>query len=71
MKQLSRPELVDNETAAKILTLSPQTLNGWRHRGQGPKFVKLGRAVRYRLRDLEEFIGGPISWIPETDQATE
>jgi predicted site-specific integrase-resolvase len=31
------------------------TLEQWRWNGKGPKYTKLGRCVRYRDEDLEEF----------------
>lgn len=49
-KFLNTPE------AAKYLGLQPATLEAWRCRGGGPRFVKLGRAVRYRWADLHEYI---------------
>jgi len=45
------------ETAQK-LRIQPCTLEAWRCRGGGPVFVKFGRAVRYRLSDLEAFVNG-------------
>ena len=42
--------------AADYLGLSKNTLNRWRHTGDGPRFVKLGRAVRYRREDLDEWV---------------
>ncbi len=44
------------DEAAAFLNLSNRTLQAWRVRGCGPKFRKLGRAVRYRLEDLETFV---------------
>jgi hypothetical protein len=44
--------------AADFLCLSPRTLQGWRLEGTGPRFVRAGRAIRYRRRDL-------IAWIDE------
>jgi excisionase family DNA binding protein len=42
---------------AEILGLAENTLEIWRHRGGiGPKFLKFGRAVRYRRSDLESWI---------------
>lgn len=41
---------------AKFLSVEKNTLEIWRHRGTGPKFVKFGRAVRYRLGDLQDYI---------------
>ena len=49
-------ELINEEQASAILNVSPRTLQDWRVRGCGPKFRKLGRAVRYRLEDLETFV---------------
>lgn len=35
--------------------IPPGTLAQWRHAGNGPTYLKLGGAVRYRLRDVEAF----------------
>lgn len=42
--------------AARLLGCSHRTLEDWRLRGNGPRFLKLGRAVRYRMADLAEFM---------------
>ena len=42
--------------AASRLGLKVATLRAWRHRGRGPAFVRLGRAVRYLSNDLDEFL---------------
>jgi excisionase family DNA binding protein len=44
---------LDTRQAAKLLQLSHRTLERWRLEGQGPVFVKMGGAVRYRMADLE------------------
>ena len=44
------------EQAAQYLALSTSTLNKWRCYGTGPKFLKLGRAVRYRRLDLDAWL---------------
>jgi excisionase family DNA binding protein len=41
--------------AARYLGLSHRTLEDWRQTGGGPRFLKLGRAVRYRIRELDQF----------------
>lgn len=46
--------LVEND-AAKVLGLAVATLQKYRVTGGGPAFMKLGRAVRYDPRDLEEW----------------
>ena len=35
--------------------MSVRTLERWRWLGQGPRFMKLGGRVAYRLQDIEEF----------------
>ncbi len=32
---------------------SPRTLEQWRYLGRGPRYVKIGHLVRYRLEDVE------------------
>lgn len=49
-------ELMDEGQAAVVLKVSPRTLQAWRVRGCGPTFIKVGRLVRYRLKDLQELV---------------
>ena len=49
--------LLRQEEAAAILNLTPRCLENWRHRGEGPKFIRIsGRCIRYRQSDLEAWI---------------
>ena len=49
--------LIPAAPAPDYLGVQRQTLARWRHEGQGPKFVKLGRRlVAYRAGDLREWI---------------
>ncbi len=41
--------------AAEFLQLSESWLNKARISGDGPRFIKMGRSVRYSLQALEEF----------------
>lgn len=41
---------------AELLGLSVATLRAWRHRGRGPRFLRLGRSVRYLPSDLADFV---------------
>lgn len=52
----SPSELLDSKEAASFLRVTPRTLRNWRHRGDGPPYIKLGRAVRYTKKDLEDWI---------------
>ena len=50
----SRMTLTDIEVARR-LGVSRFTLRAWRLKGHGPKFLKMGRAVRYRPEDVDEY----------------
>jgi predicted DNA-binding transcriptional regulator AlpA len=49
-------ELLTSDESAHVLRLSPSTMEAWRLRGKGPKFLKLGRRVLYKRSSLEEFM---------------
>ena len=50
-------QLVRQEEAAARLSVSPRCMENWRHRGEGPKFVRISaRCIRYRKSDLTLFI---------------
>jgi Helix-turn-helix domain len=53
-------KLLTQEEAATFLNLRPKTLARWRWLGKGPRFIKLGHAVRYTERDLIAFIQAGI-----------
>lgn len=38
--------------------ISEHTLATWRTKGIGPRYLKVGSAVRYRLADVEDWIAG-------------
>jgi predicted DNA-binding transcriptional regulator AlpA len=46
--------LTDVEVAAR-LGVSRFTVRSWRLKGLGPRFMKMGRAVRYRPEDVREY----------------
>jgi predicted DNA-binding transcriptional regulator AlpA len=48
--------LMDVRQAAQRLHLSTSTLNKLRLVGGGPRFIKLGRAVRYEDQAISEWI---------------
>jgi hypothetical protein len=56
LRDIAHDRLLTEAQAADFLSLSIRTLQCWRVRGGGPSFVRCGRAIRYRLRDL-------LSWI--------
>jgi len=38
--------------------MAVSTLNKWRCCGGGPVFIKMGRSVRYRIKDLNDYVEG-------------
>jgi hypothetical protein len=46
----------DTVSAAPLLGVKPGTLEVWRCKGIGPRFVKSGSRVVYRLRDINEYL---------------
>jgi hypothetical protein len=46
--------------------LAVATLRAWRHRNKGPKFHRFGRAVRYLISDLEDFVSRSIVMTNDT-----
>jgi hypothetical protein len=53
-------ELLDPKEAARELKCSDSTLAKKRLSGAGPRFVKIGALVRYRRRDLLDYIANNI-----------
>jgi len=47
---------VKSTVAAEMLGLSRGTLANWRAEGRGPRYIKLGRDVLYRVSDLEAWL---------------
>lgn len=49
--------LLIETAAAAFIGFTPRTLQAWRVRGGGPRFIKIStRAIRYRKRDLIHWI---------------
>ncbi len=54
---ISKSQLLTTEEAAEFLGLAAPTLVVWRSvRRYDLRFVRVGRRIRYRLSDLEEWI---------------
>lgn len=49
-------EYVDAEACAEFTSVSTAQLAEWRSRGGGPRFIKLGRKVLYKVSDLRDFL---------------
>ncbi len=53
-ESIDRRTLTDIQVAAR-LGVSRFTVRSWRLKGLGPRFLKMGRAVRYRPEDVDEY----------------
>lgn len=49
-------KLLNQSEVAKYLGLSKAWLERARWAGNGPRFIKFGRAVRYKAADLEKYL---------------
>jgi excisionase family DNA binding protein len=52
--------MLTQSECAELLRLSERTLERLRVSGLGPKFVRLGRSIRYRLCDVEAWIASRV-----------
>lgn len=50
------PLLTPAETGEHLNGIPVATLAQWRHRHAGPRFLKIGKHVRYRLSDVEKWL---------------
>lgn len=53
---MSYTEWLDTLALAGKLKVSPRTIESWRVKGGGPRFVRIGHLVRYRCDDVEEWL---------------
>ena len=55
-------DLLTNEAAARLLSVKPNTLEIWRHKGKGPTFIKLGDSPQAPIRYLRKAV---MAWLAE------
>jgi hypothetical protein len=60
MSFLPSQRLLKPVAAGEFLGLSAHTLAKKRMTGEGPRFAKIGGAVRYDLKDLQEFVARSV-----------
>ena len=48
-------KLYTEKEMADLMGVSSNMLAHWRSYGQGPKYMKMGRLIRYRREDVEEY----------------
>ena len=60
-------ELLDNEQTAALLGIKPNTLEIWRTKGRGPKFVKFGQTKQSPIRYQRSVV---LRWLHEQSFAS-
>lgn len=53
-------EIVSTSTAAEILEVPAGTLRYWRYMDQGPRSFRVGRHVKYRRVDIDEWLSSQL-----------
>lgn len=56
MEEAMESNLMSPADLGRKIGKSPAALAQWRYLGIGPKFIKLGRSVRYRTSDVEAWL---------------
>ena len=51
--------ITEGDLAAQLKVL-PRTLRNWRKRGAGPAYLRMEKAVFYRLTDVREWIASRV-----------
>ena len=49
-------QLIDEKQLCADLLISAVTATKWRARAEGPRFIKVGRLIRYRRSDVEAWL---------------
>ena len=52
----SQSDLIDEAALAARLHVSRSTLQSWRYTRRGPRYLKIGRLIRYRNVDVTAFL---------------
>ena len=60
-------EILNTVEAAKFLGIEPRTLEAWRYRDGGPRYIRYNKSqVRYFLSDLKDYQSRKV--VTPTDQ---
>jgi hypothetical protein len=62
---------LDQKQLARRWLMSPRTLEQWRWQGKGPKYLKIGAKVVYRLEDVEAFESESLRFNTTTSVGTQ
>ena len=48
-------KLLNQTEVSRRWKMSERTLEAWRWRRKGPRFLRIGGRIRHRIQDIEEF----------------
>jgi predicted DNA-binding transcriptional regulator AlpA len=64
------PKVVDDlltpEETAEKLRIKVRTLKDWRVQGRGPRAMRYGNFVRYKVSDVQEWIDAHVEGVSRT-----
>lgn len=58
-------KLLTEGEVSEMLGLNVTTLQGWRHKGIPPRFLKVGRKVFYDAHDIQDYLASCARTITE------
>jgi excisionase family DNA binding protein len=58
---MSRRALLSTQNLAAYLQVPVKTVYRWRSCGEGPPGIRVGRHIRYRVEDVEAWLGSRTS----------
>jgi excisionase family DNA binding protein len=61
MIELTNGNALNERQAAKYLGVSAGTLRLWRSENRSPRYFRAGKLIRFRVRDLNEWIEQRLS----------
>ena len=61
MVEQGNENALNERQAAKYLGVSPGTLRLWRSECRSPRYFRAGKLIRFRIRDLNEWIEARLS----------
>lgn len=53
---MTENDYLDANETAELVRRPASTLAYWRHRGEGPRYAKVGKRVLYRREDVEAWL---------------
>lgn len=63
MQDVLRQFNLDTSEASIRMGVTRQTMQRWRKRGYGPKYLKVGKEYRYSEREIVSWLGEYNEWL--------